>query len=198
MNERRESSPDAQGLSAAVPTAPEDHQLFRLAQLVVLLEVAGELGKAIVTVDRLGFYDFFAANPFAVLDDQKPKDRNEAVRLRLAGFLEGQLSYASTGQRFVSRRRRLQHDLALLIAYGVATATSEGYLLTSLGSEVGSRLSSVYADSYRVGARVVLQRLGSLSDRKLLSAAQQWLGQSPLLIDLMADVRETTPAEGEG
>ena len=56
----------AHDLSAAVPGTPEDRQVFRLAQLVLLLEVAMANNISVNTVDRLGFYDFFAANPFIV------------------------------------------------------------------------------------------------------------------------------------
>lgn len=185
---------DGHALSSAVPRSPEDRQVFRLAQLTVLLEVAGEEKIAMQTVDRLGFYDFFSANPFVVVSGDDRRDATDRLTLRLAGFSSRQLSYASTGQRFVSRRRRLQHDLALLIAYRVAEIDETGYTLTPSGQELAARLSSVYAEAYRDAARVVLRRLRRLSDRQLRQQADEWLGRSWLLIDVLDDVAETTPA----
>lgn len=180
-------------LSAAVPGMPEDRQVFRLAQLLLLLEVAADNRVLVRTVDRLGFYDFFAANPFIVTSGTEDRDAEDRLALRLAGFSDRQLSYASTGQRFASRRRRLQYDLSLLLAYGLATVSSDGYALSPSGRRVAEELTSVYADAYRQAARVVLRRLGRLSDRKLADSAAGWLGRSWLLIDLLADISETTP-----
>jgi hypothetical protein len=180
-------------LSGAVPGSPEDRQVFRLAQLVLLLEVADDNDVAVSTIDRLGFYDFFAANPFLVTSGSDNRDAADRLTLRMAGFTNRQLSYASTGQRFVSRRQRLQHDLALLFAYGLATVGSRGYVLMPAGRTVATALTSVYADAYREAARVVLRRLGRLSDRQVAENAQRWLGQSWLLIDLFDDISETTP-----
>jgi hypothetical protein len=123
-------------LSAAVPSGPEDRSVFRLAQLTLLLQVTTEEGAPVRTVDRLGFYDFFSANPFVVVSGDDDRDVADRLALRLAGFSNRQLSYASTGQRFVSRRRRLQHDLSLLVAYGLAAVDSTGYVLTSSGREL--------------------------------------------------------------
>lgn len=184
---------DGHALSAAVPKSPEDRQVFRLAQLTVLLEVAGEENIVMRTIDRLGFYDFFSANPFVVVSGDDNRDATDRLTLRLAGFSSRQLSYASTGQRFVSRRRRLQHDLALLIAYRVAAVDETGYALTPSGQELAARLNSVYAEAYRDAARVVLRRLRRLSDRQLRQQADEWLGKSWLLIDVLDDVAETTP-----
>ena len=183
-------------LSAAVPGAPEDRQVFRLAQLVLLLDVAAANRLPVQTVDRLGFYDFFSANPFVVTSGDEDRDATDRLDLRLAGFTDRQLSYASTGQRFASRRRRLQHDLSLLLAYGLAVVESRGYGLTPAGQQVAEGLTSVYADGYREAARVVLRRLGRLSDRRLTQSAAAWLGQSWLLIDLLDDITETTPTSG--
>ena len=180
-------------LSAPVPGVPEDRQVFRLAQLALLLQVAGDSQASVRTVDRLGVYDFFAANPFAVTAGDERRDEEDRLALRLAGFTDRQLSYASTGQRFASRRRRLQHDLSLLLAYGLTVINSEGYVLTPLGKAIAEGLTSVYADAYREAAQVVLRRLGRLTDQKLAEHVEKWLGQDWLLIDLLDDVAETTP-----
>jgi len=181
-------------LSDAVPGVPEDRQVFRLAQLTLLLEVAADDQAPIRTVDRLGMYDFLAANPFIVTSGGERRDEEDRVTLRLAGFTDRQLSYASTGQRFASRRRRLQHDLSLLLAYGLAAIGASGYVPTPLGRAVAEGLTSVYADAYREAAHVVLRRLRRLSDRRLAESVANWLGRDWLLIDLLDDITETTPA----
>jgi hypothetical protein len=180
-------------LSDAVPGTPDDRQVFRLAQLALLLEVAYENRIPIRTIDRLGFYDFFSANPFVVTSGTDDRDKTDRLTLRLAGFTDRQLAYASTGQRFASRRRRLQHDLSLLIAYDVVAATSRGYVLSPMGREIAEGLTSMYAEAYREAAQVILRRLGKLSDRRLKEYVEDWLGRSWLLIDLLDDVTETTP-----
>jgi hypothetical protein len=188
---QRLTSGDA--LSGPVPWVPEDRQVFRLAQLALLLQVAGRNGTAVRTVDRLGLYDFFAANPFMIASVKDGKDDEDRLTLRLAGFTEQQLSYASAGQRFASRRRRLQYDMALLIAYQLTTIDGTGYVLTEMGLNMVDQLDSVYADAYRDSAAVVLRRLGKLSDRRLNEAAEKWLGQSWLLLDFLDDISETVP-----
>ncbi|MFE3754374.1 hypothetical protein ACFXO9_08715 [Nocardia tengchongensis] len=184
---------DASLLSAAVPWGPEDSQVFRLAQLALLLEAADLERAPVRSIDRLGFYDFFSANPFVVTAGEDERDAADRLTLRLAGFSDRQLSYASTGQRFVSRRRRLQHDLARLVAYGLVRIDNQGYGLTTPGRELAAGLTSIYAQAYREAAAVVLRRLKRLSDRQLTQSAENWLGRSWLLIDLFDDVAETTP-----
>ena len=86
---------------------PEDEVTFRLAQLLLLLEaVAGQDAKG-ANLERIGYYDFLSANPFLVV----ASDGREGSLLRLAGFDPQVLSYASSSQRFTSRRERIQHDL---------------------------------------------------------------------------------------
>ncbi|MFI1240324.1 hypothetical protein [Nocardia salmonicida] len=183
----------SQRLSAAVPGGPEDSQVFRLAQLTLLLATAQIERAPVSTIDRLGFYDFFSANPFVVTAGDDDRDASDRLALRLAGFSDRQLSYVSTGQRFVSRRRRLQHDLARLVAYGLVRIDSQGYRLTESGGDLAAGLTSIYAEAYREAAGVVLRRLKRLSDRQLTLHAEGWLGRSWLLIDLFDDVAETTP-----
>jgi hypothetical protein len=180
-------------LSGPVPEPPEDRTVFRLAQLALLLDVAAQVGAPIRTIDRLGLYDFLAANPYIATSGGENRDNADRLTLRLAGFSDMQLSYASAGQRFANRRRRLQHDMALLVAYKLATFDHSGYLLTDAGHNIARQLNSVYADAYRTSADLILRKLGRLSDRRLNAAADQWLGQSWLLIDFLEDIREAVP-----
>jgi hypothetical protein len=169
-------------LSGAVPTAPEERVLFRLAQLLILLDQMDTGPSRGAGLERLGFYDFFAANPFAVFT----ADDDHAARadLHAAGFDERQLSYASTGARFANRRQRLQHDVALLVAYGLVFPRTTGYSITADGRSVAAQFLSLYSAQYRTAASLVVRRLRKLSDTALAEQARQWLMTPSLLLDL--------------
>lgn len=167
---------------------PEHNNTFRLARLLLLLDVAREHGRQIASIDRLGYYEFFADNPFIVIDGDKPRDRVDRAAVELAGFSRIQLGYASSGQRFLSRRRRLQHDLARLVALGLVTLNATGYVVTREGEELAGEFRSIYSDSYRASAEIILRRLGGLSGKALDTKAEEWLGHSWLLVDLLDDV----------
>lgn len=182
-------SEDFEWLSAQ-SRAPEEHTVFRLAQLVILLgEVAPVDGKTI-DLERLGYYDFFAANPFVVVESDDLRDR---ARLHRAAFDERQLTYASTGSRFANRRKRLQHDFALLVAYNLAERRADGYSQTVLGAEFVAGLTALYVDQYRESVNVVHGRLKSLSSAALARQAREWLRTPSLVLDMYgsADVTET-------
>src|SRR5215471_8213685 len=96
---------------------PDDLLIFRVGRLTLLLDVLASLPlRKPVDIERLGLYDFFAANPFLVIGEDDPM-RQE---VSLNGFSSYDLSYQSSGHRFASRRKRLRHDLAMLVAYGAA------------------------------------------------------------------------------
>ena len=152
---------------------------------MVLLDIAARLElKKPLDIERLGFYDFFSANPFLVVAE----DEDARRKVTLAGFSSYDLSYQSSGHRFANRRARLRNDLAMLIAYGAATATVEGqrvvYRITDRGQALAGKLASLYADAYRQSAQIVLSRLDSLSDTRLRESAKGWLNDERLLIDL--------------
>lgn len=156
---------------------PEHDPVFRLAQLLLLLRTLhdGSASSVGTNLERLAYYDFFSANPYLVVGHDDP----DRPRLVMAGFDDRSLSYASSGQRFTSRRERLQHDLALLVAYGLAAASVQGgavtYGITPAGSELASQFTALYARAYITSADVVLRRLRRLSDSKLRESARQWL-----------------------
>jgi hypothetical protein len=173
--------PGLPDLSGVRPVAPEEHVLFRLAQLVLLLRVVGGPSRPGVGLERLGYYDFFAANPFLVVPADNTEER---ARLHLAGFDERQLSYASTGPRFANRRRRLQHDVALLVAYDLGRPEEDGWVLTARGAAVADQLTAMYAQQYMTAAEMVIRHLSRLSDSALAMQAGQWLRNPGLLLDL--------------
>lgn len=163
---------------------PEDQEEFRLAQLLLLLEVAKE-ANVTPSIERLGVLDFFSANPFLVIQSNDSEYRD----LVLAGFSVKPLTYASPGHRFVTRRSRLRNDLALLIAYGLAVpATSAGhrvYRISEAGKTAASQLSSIYAQAYRASVEMIVQRVRKIPDSKLPDFCRQWLQADPAMLDLL-------------
>ncbi|MEV0929117.1 ABC-three component system middle component 2 [Streptomyces phaeochromogenes] len=173
--------PAKDGLESAF--RPEDDTAFRLAQLLLLLEVIHTNGWS-AGLDRLGMLDFFAANPFLIVNEDDPAYK----RLVLAGFAAKPITYASPGQRFATRRSRIQHDLSLLVSYELAKVeVSEGFrtfVITPKGISVSLELKSLYADSYRSSAEIIGSRLHRLSDKKLQENCRSWLRADPALLDL--------------
>jgi hypothetical protein len=182
---------DAPDLSAPIPTSVESRTTFRLARLLLFLAVASDRGRPVPSVDRLAYYEFFADNPFIIIEGNSASDDADRLTLEMAGFSPVQLSYASSAQRFASRRQRLKHDLALLVSRDLVRVGTTGYEATALGEEIASALNSIYADAYRASASIVLRRLSSLSGAALERLAQRWLGESWLLIDLLDDIGAT-------
>jgi len=178
--------------------SPEESTTFRLARMLLLLAVAKNSGRKVPSVDRLGYYEFFADNPFIVIEGSRAHDAADRAALEVAGFSRVQLAYASSGARFISRRRRLQHDLAQLFAFGLVELTGDGYDITEAGTVVADDLNSVYADAYRTSADIVLRRLASKSNVGLERSVEGWLGHSWLLVDLLDDVNDAEVPLGEG
>lgn len=164
--------PSPSGLLPVV--VPEDDVTFRLAQLLLLLASLQHLKQPGVSLERLGCYDFLAANPLLVLTDENDADRK---RLLTAGFDGRALSYASPAHRFTTRRERLQHDLARLVAYGLVAPTVEKgvlYAVTPKGLDIAGRFTAVYTRSYRQSAEVLIRRLSRLTDKRLRDAVRTW------------------------
>ncbi|MGX1778330.1 ABC-three component system middle component 2 [Nocardia brasiliensis] len=162
-------------LSGAPPVVvPEDDVIFRLAQLLLLLASMQRLDLPGASLERLGCYDFLVANPLLVLTDTDDFDRK---RLLMAGFDGRALSYASSAHRFTTRRERLQHDLALLVAYGLVATTVDKsvlYSVTTAGVDLAGRFTAVYARSYRLSAEILIRRLSRLPDKKLRESVHTW------------------------
>lgn len=176
---------------------PESHSSFRRGQLLVLLATF----ELPVTIDRIGYLEFFAANPHLVL-----RDTASSVRLQLAGFSPSALTYQSAPERFANRRSRLRSDLAALTAWGYAQpSVDDGRIvvgLTHLGRQRSKELTSLYADSYRASIELI-RPLFRLSDGWLARKASEWLSGGDrrldvLDVDLQAQLRlELEPATAE-
>ncbi|MFJ1793112.1 ABC-three component system middle component 2 [Kitasatospora griseola] len=154
---------------------PEDEVQFRLAQLLLLLDAVADNDVHGANLERIGYYDFLSANPFLVVP---PNDR-DAGTLRLAGFDPQVLAYASSSQRFTSRRERIQHDLSLLVAYGCCEVRNHekalSYAITETGRTLSTRFTATYAAAFSTAANIVIRRLRRLSDKALREQATQWL-----------------------
>jgi hypothetical protein len=156
-------------------TSVESDQPFRLARLILLLAVVEELEPAGVDAERLGVYDFLAANPLLVARDEGDPDR---LTLRLAGFDDRALGYASPAHRFATGQLRLPADLGRLVAHGLVTVTVAGrirYRLTPRGRLMAGQFTAMYARSYTAAAGIVVRRLRRLSGRKLRDNLRDWL-----------------------
>jgi hypothetical protein len=153
-----------------VSRPPETNPHFRRGQLLLLLSMFDSPLKT----DRIGYLEFFAANPHLVI-----RSDLDAVRLELAGFNPDALSYQSAPQRYTNRRSRLRSDLAALTAWGFAAPSLvEGRIacaLTPAGREAASRLTSLYAEAYRTSVDLVRPTLNRLSDTQLAKKASEWL-----------------------
>jgi hypothetical protein len=157
----------------------DDHLTFRLARLVLLLAVVAESEPRGVDAERLGVYDFLAGHPLLLVREDDDPDR---LALRLAGFDDRGVEYASAAQRFVTGQLRLGRDVAALIGGNLVSATADGwirYRLTAEGAELARRFTAIYARSYGLSARVVVRRLNRMSRRRMRLSLRQWLMMPP-------------------
>lgn len=184
-----ESCPIDTDVSLPPAFVPENSRTFRCARLLLLFATARYDGRQVASLDRLAYYEFFADNPWVIIDGDTSLDLADEDTLVLAGFSRTQLSYASTGQRFVSRRERIRTDLAQLVAHDLVQLADAQFVITARGEETAESMQSSYAEGFRASARVVLRRLVRLSNKRLEENVERWLGHSWLLLDLLDDVR---------
>lgn len=164
-----------------ISVPPEAHSSFRRGQLLVLLEHFEEP----VAIDRLGYIEFFAANPFLVWRENS----SQRTRLQLAGMNPKALSYQATTERYANRRIRLRSDLGALVTWGyLRAATIDGLLaceLTDAGRSAAGALQSLYADAYRLSVSLVLPKMRNISNLRLTQRVQEWLRLDDMRIDLL-------------
>lgn len=172
-----------------LPLRPDDLLAFRLGRLLLLLDTVPALpSPRPMDIERISLYDFFADNPFLVFG----RESKQHQTLIFSGFDSRNLSYQSSAQRFSSRRERLQHDLAVLLAHGFVSAEPQArrvaYELTETGANHVGELRSLYGQAYRRSAELVARELNRLSDRKLQEQTRVWLQADGLLIDIFETV----------
>ena len=157
---------------------PDDIATFRHARLVLLLAAAAEGTPDGIDAERLGIYDFLAMHPLLLARREDDPDR---LTLRLAGFDDRAVAYASPAQRFVSTQLRLARDLADLVGQGLVSVTAAGrirYRLTPDGVSMARQFTAMYSQSYVTAARIVIRRTRRLSGRKLREGLREWLTMS--------------------
>ncbi|MEV6926576.1 hypothetical protein AB0M46_19030 [Dactylosporangium sp. NPDC051485] len=150
---------------------PDDLTLFRQARLLLVLAVAGEP----IDAERLGVYEFLAGHPLLLARADDDPDR---TALRLAGFDDRTVGYASPAQRFATAQLHLGRDLGALVARGLVDVAAAGrvtYRLTGEGAIIAGRFTAMYAQSYITAVRIVIRRLRRLSGRKLREGLRIWL-----------------------
>lgn len=165
--------------------SPEDVTLFNSARLLILFEVLENLNtKKGIDLERLSYYDFFAANPFLIITEDDPM----RLDLEIAGFETSTLGYISSSQRFRTKRSRLKQYLSLLLSKNLIEVSNlEGkilYSITPLGIETANKIRSMYAIAYRKSVEYIIKRLKTFSDRKLWENASKWLEAKTFQVDL--------------
>jgi hypothetical protein len=167
--------------------SPEDITLFNSARLLVLLDVLENLNvKNGIDMERLSYYDFFAANPFLIINKQDPL----WLDLAIAGFEINTLGYISSSQRYRTKRSCLKQYLSLLLSKSLIKVSNIDkrifYKITPLGIETVSKIESMYAIAYRKSIEHIVKRFKDCSDHKLWEDASEWLEAKTFQVDLMS------------
>jgi hypothetical protein len=174
----------------------EDATTFNSARLLLLLETLrlSEMTKDAIDLERLCYYDFFAANPFLILESDDP----ERLQLEVEGFEPDKLEYLTSRQRYRTKRLQIKQYLAVLASKGLITVENSDkkivYGITYLGLEISSRMNSLYAAAYRKSVLFVVKRLKRFSDPQLNEQAIEWLQSKSFEFDLI----EQNGSENDG
>ena len=165
--------------------SPEDAVIFNSSRLLMLFDVLDRMKiKNGIDMERLCYYDFFAANPFLILSKEDPM----RLEIEIEGFEPNKLEYMSTPQRYRTKRASIKQYLSLLLSKGlIKVINKEGkilYEITQLGVEVSGKINSMYAMAYRKSVSCVVRMLKNLSDRQLSEKASEWLEARSFQVDL--------------
>lgn len=170
---------------------PDDAAIFRCARLLLLLDLVRDDAPGGLDAERLGVYDFLASHPLLLARSDGDPDR---TALRLAGFDDRAIGYASPAHRLATAQQRLGRDLTMLVGEGLIAMTVSGrirYRVTEKGRAAASGLNATYARSYTTAARVVVRRLRRLSGRRLRETLRRCTAASPGH-PAFSDLSETT------
>jgi hypothetical protein len=181
-------SDNAQNWKSRLSFSAEDDLVFNAARLLLLLDELSELSEKGIDIERLSYYDFFAANPYVILSEDDPA----RLDFELEGFEPNKLEYSSSAQRFSSKRESIKQYLAVLLSRDLMDASNcEGkivFKITESGKEVAKKINSMYALAYRKSVEFVIKRLKDLSDTKLWDFSRTWLEAKSFQIDLYETV----------
>ena len=164
---------------------PEDDALFNSTRLLIFFEIYNKIRPLDgIDLERLCYYDFFAANPFIITEKNDPL----WLELELEGFDSCKLEYLSTAQRYRTKRESIKQYLALLLAKGlISVENTEGkllYQITPKGLGISCQLSSMYAIAYRRSVKFIVRELKRYKDSELWENASRWLEAKTFQIDL--------------
>jgi hypothetical protein len=165
----------------------EDATTFNSARLLLLFETLHIIDneKSQIDMERLCYYDFFAANPFLIIKDDNP----ERLLLEIEGFDPNKLEYLTTVQRYETKRLQVKHYIAVLVSKGLITVENYDkkivYSITHLGLTISNRINSMYAIAYRKSVSFVIRKLKRYTDPQLNEQASIWLRAKTFQVDLV-------------
>lgn len=168
-----------------VTFSAEDDLVFNSARLLLLFEELSKQSDKGIDIEKLTYYDFFAANPFVILSDD---DSSARLDFELEGFVPNKLDYSSAAQRYSSKRESMKHYLAVLLCRGLICVTNEDakiqFKVTEKGLSVVGQIHTMYSLAYRKSVRYVIKRLKDYSDTRLWESSRKWLEAKAFQIDL--------------
>lgn len=163
----------------------ESEDVFNSARLLLLFNViSSALGGKGTSINRLGYYDFFSAQPFLVFSEYS----STKIDLVLKGFELTTVSYMSSSQRFSNRREKLKYYLSsLLIRDLISIQNVDGeilYYITPRGKDIVNYFKTLYSLSYCQSAEIIVKKLSKLGDKRLDNEAKEWLKAKSFMMDL--------------
>lgn len=164
----------------------DDDDLFNSARILILFDVFDENDTLCgLNIEKIGYYDFFSAQPFLIFGND---EKSLKVQLLLNGFEETTIGYMSSSQRFVNRREKLKHYIALLISRDlVKTTVYNGeivYSITEQGQNIADVFNTQYDFSYRKSAKLIIKKFKGWSTNKISLNAKKWLKAESFVVDL--------------
>lgn len=165
--------------------SPEDFVIFNSARLLLLLKVVEDLKITDgVDLERLSYYDFFAANPFLMIPEHDPL----TLEIELLGFESNTIGYSSSSQRYSTKRSHLKQYLSLLLAKELIDISNiDGklyYRITTKGIDLVNEMKTMYAQAYEKSVIIVIDKLKRMSDKRLWECASNWLEAKSFQVDL--------------
>ncbi len=118
------------------------------------------------------------------------------LEIEVEGFDPNKLEYASTPQRYSTKRASIKHYLALLLSKGLITVANRNgkllYEITPLGIEISKKINTIYALAYKKSVYCIVKKLKEYSDKQLGEKASGWLEAKSFQVDLydMVDADE--------
>lgn len=188
-----EVKPNESDWKSKILFSPEDVTLFNSARLLILFDELENLGIKGEDLERLSYYDFFAANPFLIIT----KDDPLWLDLEIAGFETYTVGYISSSQRYRTKRSRLKQYLSILLSKNLIEVSNVDkkilYRITPTGIKTANQIKSMYAIAYQKSAKHIVKRLKGYSDKKLGEESIKWLEAKSFqivdLYDMVDDVK---------